>query len=75
MQDAEVENDAMVENCNENRQPTSLSTIYKQVKHKKNKITTPKILTGTPYIVYSLQDYEILEDLSIIKMNDDLNRC
>ncbi len=28
-----------------------------------------------PYIVYSLQDYEILEDWSIIKMHNDLNRA
>lgn len=28
-----------------------------------------------PYIVYSLQDYEILEDWSIIKMHNDLSRA
>jgi len=37
-------------------------------------LTTPLNLSGTSIIVYSLQEYEILEDYSIIKMHKNLNR-
>lgn len=30
---------------------------------------SPTLLPAGPYIVYSLQDYDILEDISIIKMH------
>ena len=33
---------------------------------------SPVLLQGTPYIVYSLQDYEILEDLFVIKMHNNI---
>ena len=31
------------------------------------------ILTGTPYVVYTLPENEILEDLSMIKMHNNLS--
>ena len=31
------------------------------------------LLPGGPYIVYTLQDYDILEDISIIKMHNNLD--
>ena len=31
--------------------------------------SSPTLLPVGPYIVYSLQDYDILEDISIIKMH------
>jgi hypothetical protein len=34
--------------------------------------SNPVIMPGAPYIVYSLQDYDILEDWSIIKMHNNI---
>lgn len=39
-----------------------------------NTLVAPLLLQGTPFIVYSLQDYDILEDLSIIKMHTNLKQ-
>ncbi|RNA14525.1 breast cancer metastasis-suppressor 1 [Brachionus plicatilis] len=36
--------------------------------------TSPMVFHGSPFIVYSLQDYDILEDWSIIKMHMNLNK-
>lgn len=36
--------------------------------------TSPMTFHGSPFIVYSLQDYDILEDWSIIKMHMNLNK-
>lgn len=36
--------------------------------------TSPINFHGSPFIVYSLQDYDILEDWSIIKMHMNLNK-
>ena len=33
----------------------------------------PILLTGTPYVVYTLPENEILEDLSLIKMHKNLS--
>ena len=33
----------------------------------------PILLTGTPYVVYTLSENEILEDLSLIKMHKNLS--
>lgn len=38
-----------------------------------NTSLSPVLLHGTPYIVYSLQDYEILEDLYAIKMQKSVS--
>ena len=33
----------------------------------------PILLNGTPYVVYTLSENEILEDLSLIKMHKNLS--
>lgn len=34
----------------------------------------PVLLTGTPYVVYTLPENDILEDLSMIKMHNNLSK-
>lgn len=41
---------------------------------KKRKKNSPVLLTGTPYVVYTLPENEILEDLSLIKMHNNLSK-
>jgi hypothetical protein len=36
-------------------------------------MVTPLLLHGTPYVVYSMNDYDIMEDWSIIQMHSNLN--
>jgi len=50
------------EDLNENEDENSYSEMFNKCKEQ-------------PYIVYSLQDCEILEDLSIIRMHNDLSRA
>ena len=49
--------------CNKSKQTNSPSATN-------NTSLSPVLLQGTPFIVYSLQDYEILEDLYSIKMQN-----
>jgi hypothetical protein len=41
--------------------------------NKSSDTLQPVILPGAPFIVYTLQDYDILEDWSIIKMHNNIN--
>jgi hypothetical protein len=44
----------------------------KKCTKKSSPVSNPVIMPGAPFIVYSLQDYDILEDWSIIKMHNNI---
>ncbi|CAF0852422.1 unnamed protein product [Brachionus calyciflorus] len=69
---------------NNNEQHSPEEPTKKTKKSKKSPKTThnnsnrssssPVVFHGSPFIVYSLQDYDILEDWSIIKMHTNINK-